>query len=154
VLAQAVEKALAPLARRPRAVIDRRAQVERELAQVQQRLDRLIDVLADGSLPADEIKARLRAEKARKTVLSEDLEKLGRVVRSPACRSRKSPAGSAPVSAPLRAGANVRVGGWDPYERLKDQAYDSISAEVLYPTRGAVAWVTGDPELEEACCRA
>jgi predicted TIM-barrel fold metal-dependent hydrolase len=48
---------------------------------------------------------------------------------------------------------NVRVGGWDPYERLKDQAYDSISAEMLYPTRGAVAWVTGDPELEEACCR-
>jgi len=41
VLAQAVEKALARLARRPRAVIDRRAQVERELAQVQQRLDRL-----------------------------------------------------------------------------------------------------------------
>jgi len=51
------------------------------------------------------------------------------------------------------AGGNVRVGGWDPYERLKDQAHDSISAEVLYPTRGAVAWVTGDPELEEACCR-
>src|SRR5499433_973360 len=23
-----------------------------------------------------------------------------------------------------------RAGGWDPYERLKDQAYDSISAEV------------------------
>jgi hypothetical protein len=51
-------------------------------------------------------------------------------------------------------GPNVRVGGWDPGERLKDQAYDSISAEVLYPTRGAAAWVTGDPELEEACCRA
>src|SRR3989454_7169172 len=51
------------------------------------------------------------------------------------------------------AGGNVRVGGWEPYERLKDQAYDSISAEVLYPTRGAVAWVTGDVELEEACCR-
>src|SRR5438093_2435134 len=48
---------------------------------------------------------------------------------------------------------NVRVGGWDPGERLKDQAYDSISAEVLYPTRGAVAWVSGDAELEEACCR-
>ena len=28
------------------------------------------------------------------------------------------------------AGPNVRVGGWDPGERLKDQAYDSISAEV------------------------
>src|SRR5881296_2854358 len=52
------------------------------------------------------------------------------------------------------AGPNVRVGGWDPGERLKDQAYDSISAEVLYPTRGAAAWLTGDPELEEACCRA
>src|ERR1041385_1741396 len=49
---------------------------------------------------------------------------------------------------------NVRAGGWDPYERLKDQAHDSISAEVLYPTRGCAAWVTGDPELEEACCRA
>jgi predicted TIM-barrel fold metal-dependent hydrolase len=48
----------------------------------------------------------------------------------------------------------ARVGGWDPYERLKDQAYDSISAEVLYPTRGALAWVVGDVELEEACCRA
>jgi predicted TIM-barrel fold metal-dependent hydrolase len=47
----------------------------------------------------------------------------------------------------------VRAGGWDPYERLKDQAYDSISAEVLYPTRGNAAWVTGDVELEEACCR-
>jgi predicted TIM-barrel fold metal-dependent hydrolase len=51
------------------------------------------------------------------------------------------------------AGGNVRAGGWDPYERLKDQAYDSVSAEVLYPTRGCAAWVTGDPELEEACCR-
>jgi len=52
------------------------------------------------------------------------------------------------------AGGNVRAGGWDPYERLKDQAYDAVSAEVLYPTRGCAAWVTGDPELEEACCRA
>src|SRR5262245_62151951 len=52
------------------------------------------------------------------------------------------------------AGGNVRAGGWDPYERLKDQAYDGISAEVLYPTFGCLAWVTGDPELEEACCRA
>jgi hypothetical protein len=48
----------------------------------------------------------------------------------------------------------ARVGGWDPYERLKEVAYDSISAEVLYPTRGALAWVVGDVELEEACCRA
>jgi site-specific DNA recombinase len=79
VLDAAVEKALARLAKRQRAVLDRRAQVERELTQVQQRLDRLIDALADGSLPADEIKARLSAEKSRKTVLSTNLDKLSRV---------------------------------------------------------------------------
>jgi hypothetical protein len=27
------------------------------------------------------------------------------------------------------ASGQVRAGGWDPYERLKDQAYDRISAE-------------------------
>ena len=53
---------------------------------------------------------------------------------------------------PNRAKRPARAGGWDPYERLKDQAYDSISAEVLYPSRGNAAWVIGDPELEEACC--
>ena len=37
------------------------------------------------------------------------------------------------------AGGNIRAGGWDPYERLKDQAYDSISAEVLYPSLGNAA---------------
>jgi len=49
--------------------------------------------------------------------------------------------------------AHARAGGRDPYERLKDQAYDSISAEVLYPTLGTACWVTGDPRLDEACCR-
>jgi uncharacterized protein len=47
-----------------------------------------------------------------------------------------------------------RAGGWDPYERLKDLAYDSISAEVLYPSRGYAAYTVGDTELEEMCCRA
>jgi predicted TIM-barrel fold metal-dependent hydrolase len=47
-----------------------------------------------------------------------------------------------------------RAGGWDPYERLKDLAYDGISAEVLYPSRGYAAYTVGDTELEEACCRA
>jgi hypothetical protein len=59
-----MEKALARLTKRQRARAERHAQVERELAQVQQRLDRLIDALADGSLPADEIKARLSTEHA------------------------------------------------------------------------------------------
>jgi predicted TIM-barrel fold metal-dependent hydrolase len=47
-----------------------------------------------------------------------------------------------------------RAGGWDPHERLRDQAYDGISAEVLYPTLGYAALATGDPELDEACVRA
>jgi hypothetical protein len=47
-----------------------------------------------------------------------------------------------------------RAGGWDPYERLKDLAYDGIGAEVLYPSRGYAAYIVGDTELEEACCRA
>ena len=38
-----------------------------------------IDALADGSLSADEIKARLSAEKARKTALSTNLDKFGQV---------------------------------------------------------------------------
>ena len=36
----------------------RRLQIERELGEVQRKLDRLVDALADGSLPADEIKSR------------------------------------------------------------------------------------------------
>jgi site-specific DNA recombinase len=81
VLTAAVEKALARLAKRQLAHIERRAQVERELTQVQQRLDRLVDTLADGSLPADEIRTRLSIEKARKTALTADLTKLDRLAR-------------------------------------------------------------------------
>ncbi len=56
---------------------------------------------------------------------------------------------------PERTGArsHARAGGWDPHERLKDLAYDSISAEVLYPTLGATAWIQDDVEMEEACAR-
>jgi ABC-type transporter Mla subunit MlaD len=81
VLTGAMEKALDRLAKRQRAHIERRAQVERELAQVQQRLDRLVDALADGSVPADEIKTRLNTEKARKTALMADLTRLERLAR-------------------------------------------------------------------------
>jgi predicted TIM-barrel fold metal-dependent hydrolase len=48
---------------------------------------------------------------------------------------------------------HMRAGGWDPHERLKDLAYDNISAEVLYPTLANAAWTCGDQELEEAACR-
>jgi site-specific DNA recombinase len=81
VLTGAMEKALARLTKRQRAHIERRAQVERDLAQVQQRLDRLVDALADGSLPGDEIKTRLSTEKARKTALTAELARLERLTK-------------------------------------------------------------------------
>jgi len=53
-----------------------------ELAEVQRKLDRLVDaLLADGSLPADEIKPRLSSEKARKEKLAADLERFDQVAR-------------------------------------------------------------------------
>jgi len=48
---------------------------------------------------------------------------------------------------------HLRAGGWDPHERLKDQAVDHVAAEVLYPTQGVQTWLVGDVELEEACIR-
>jgi hypothetical protein len=56
-------------------------QIERETLDTQRKLDRLLDALADGSLPADEIKARLGAEKARKTALQAELERLDQLSR-------------------------------------------------------------------------
>jgi hypothetical protein len=38
---------------------------------------------------------------------------------------------------------HIRAGGWDPHERLRDQAYDGISAEVLYPTLGYASYAVG-----------
>jgi len=58
-----------------------------------------------------------------------------------------------PKVKPLESRAFLRAGGWDPHERLRDQAYDGISAEVLYPTLGYAAYGVGDPALEEACTR-
>jgi site-specific DNA recombinase len=81
VLTGAMENVLAQLTKRQCANIERRAQVERDLAQVQQRLDRLVDALADDSLPADEIKTRLSTEKARKTALTADLARLERLAK-------------------------------------------------------------------------
>jgi hypothetical protein len=92
-----MEKALARLTKRQRTRVERHAQVERELAQVQQRLDRLIDALADGSLPTDEIKTRLSTEKARICRLTSQGSSGWR--RSRASTSRRSLRSSAPGSA-------------------------------------------------------
>jgi DNA invertase Pin-like site-specific DNA recombinase len=63
VLAAAVDKAVAMLSGDDDERDSRRAQLERELAEAQQRIDRLVGALPDGVLPADEIRPRLLAEK-------------------------------------------------------------------------------------------
>ena len=40
-----------------------------------------------------------------------------------------------PKVKPLESRAHLRAGGWDPHERQRDQAYDGISAEVLFLRR-------------------
>jgi site-specific DNA recombinase len=79
VLSATVEKALASLAKRERAQIERRSRTERELSQIQQRVDRLVDALADGSLPHEELRTRLSAETNRKKLLESELQRLEKV---------------------------------------------------------------------------
>ena len=45
--------------------MDRRAEVERELSLLVTKMDRLMDALAEGTAPKDEIIARLTEEKHR-----------------------------------------------------------------------------------------
>jgi site-specific DNA recombinase len=75
-LERAVEKAAARLARRRRAAPDRRAQLERELADVEGRLQRGLDAMLAAPEVADELRARLRVEKDRKAALVAELEAL------------------------------------------------------------------------------
>src|SRR5262249_22087792 len=79
ILERAVEKALTKLAYARSHHTSRRTQVEHELHDVQRKVDRRVDALAEGSLPADEIKARLTTEKARKPALQAELAKLEQV---------------------------------------------------------------------------
>jgi site-specific DNA recombinase len=76
VLTLTVEKAIAALTKRQRGQIERRSQAERELVQIQQRLDRLVDALADGSLPQEDLRVRLSAETSRKKALQAELQRL------------------------------------------------------------------------------
>src|SRR5438552_1651890 len=48
---------------------------------------------------------------------------------------------------------DLRKGGYDPHERLKDMNVDGVAAEVLYTTKGNAVWHPNDVELEEACVR-
>jgi site-specific DNA recombinase len=76
ILERAVEKAAVKLRRRPQAIPERRAQVERELADVEARLQRGLDALLAGMEAADELRGRLKVEKDRKAALTAELETL------------------------------------------------------------------------------
>ena len=73
ILERAVEKAAGTLSRRQRSVPERRAQIARELADVEARLQRGLDALLAGTDAADELRARLKVEKDRKAALTAEL---------------------------------------------------------------------------------
>jgi len=57
----------------------------------------------------------------------------------------------------LRTGARfeqVRPGGYDPDEHLRDNATDGVFGSVLYPTEGLLLYTQADSALLSACCRA
>src|SRR5262249_2269306 len=72
----AIEKAITILSETKGSQTERREKVERELLRVQSRIDRLVSALADATLPADEIRPQLAAEKVRKTALQDELAQL------------------------------------------------------------------------------
>jgi site-specific DNA recombinase len=72
----AMDRALARLQQEHSGQLDRRSQVERELAAVQQRIDRLVDALEDGSMPVDELRPRLASQRERKQALTTEHEAL------------------------------------------------------------------------------
>lgn len=49
--------------------------------------------------------------------------------------------------------ADARPGGWDPAERLKDNALDGVEADVLYTTLGFRIFWLKDPGLQQECFR-
>jgi len=82
ILIQAVDRVLARLGFLRSHFDSTRTQLRNELQEVQQRLDRWLDALAESALPTDEIKVRLVTEKARKTRLLADLAMLEQVAQA------------------------------------------------------------------------
>lgn len=76
ILARAVEKAAARMAQRRKAVPGRRAQLERELTEVETRLQRGLDAILTAPELAEELRAKVRTEKDRKAALLAQLETL------------------------------------------------------------------------------
>ena len=48
---------------------------------------------------------------------------------------------------------DVRPGGWDPPERIKDMALDGVEAEVIYTTLGFRIFWLKDADFQQACFR-
>jgi hypothetical protein len=96
ILERAVEKAASRISRHRRALPDRRAQLERELADVEARIQRGLDALLAGVDAADELRVRLKAENARKTGLAAELEALKGSARRPSSTTGGSVWTSAP----------------------------------------------------------
>jgi DNA invertase Pin-like site-specific DNA recombinase len=74
-LTRALDKALDRLKAEGDQAQRRQPQIERDLNQIEGRISRLLDVLADGKAPKDEVVGRLNAEKARKTDMIAELER-------------------------------------------------------------------------------
>jgi site-specific DNA recombinase len=75
-LEAAVDRALARLLAGQQHGLDRRAVLERELAQVQHRLDRALDTFLDGQGGMPEIRAKIEADRERKDALTAALSAL------------------------------------------------------------------------------
>jgi site-specific DNA recombinase len=75
-LERAVERAIAKLTQRRQAAPRRCAEVERELADVEARIQRGLDALLAGTAAADELRFRLASEKDRKAALAAELATL------------------------------------------------------------------------------
>jgi DNA invertase Pin-like site-specific DNA recombinase len=80
VIEVAIDKAIAMLSATESGQAERREKVDRELLRTQSRIDRLVGALADATLPADEIRPQLAAEKGRKTALQDELAQIDRTV--------------------------------------------------------------------------
>jgi hypothetical protein len=79
VIDRAFNQALAQLRSAHTPVSNRRAELERELTLTEQRIQRGLDALLNGMGASDELQARLRDEKARKMVLTDELEQIRRL---------------------------------------------------------------------------
>ena len=136
-LERAIEKAVAKLGQRRHAAPGRRAEAERELADVEARLQRGVDALLAGTAVADELRVRLAAEKERKAALTAELAAPPGAAWLPAglpTPEMVTPAGFASGSSPstqLRDLPCASRGGWSDCAPTCAPTSRSVLARVL-----------------------